>query len=50
MNPVVISVCVMLVLALMRVNVVVALTFSAIVGGLVAGMSLGDTVAASKVA
>ncbi|TOB62289.1 Na+/H+ antiporter family protein [Vibrio parahaemolyticus] len=46
MNPVVISVCVMLVLALMRVNVVVALTFSAIVGGLVAGMSLGDTVAA----
>lgn len=29
MNPVVISVCVMLVLALMRVNVVVALTFSA---------------------
>ncbi|ADT87718.1 Na+/H+ antiporter family protein [Vibrio furnissii CIP 102972] len=30
----------------MRVNVVVALTFSAIVGGLVAGMSLNDTVAA----
>ncbi|GAK24452.1 histidine permease YuiF [Vibrio sp. JCM 19052] len=27
--------------SLMRVNVVVALTFSAIVGGLVAGMSLG---------
>lgn len=46
MNPVVISVCVMLLLALMRVNVVVALTFSAIVGGLVAGMSLNDTVAA----
>ncbi|MCG6408635.1 Na+/H+ antiporter family protein [Vibrio fluvialis] len=46
MNPVVISVCVMLVLALMRVNVVVALTFSAIVGGMVAGMSLNDTVAA----
>ncbi|MBY7856193.1 Na+/H+ antiporter family protein [Vibrio fluvialis] len=46
MNSVVISVCVMLVLALMRVNVVVALTFSAIVGGLVAGMSLNDTVAA----
>ncbi|EEZ00569.1 Na(+)/H(+) antiporter family protein [Vibrio sp. RC586] len=36
----------MLLLALMRVNVVVALTFSAIVGGLVAGMSLNDTVAA----
>ncbi len=46
MNPVVISVCVMLLLALMRVNVVVALTFSAIVGGLVAGMSLNETVAA----
>lgn len=46
MNPVVISVCVMLVLALMRINVVVALTFSAIVGGLVAGMSLSDTIAA----
>ncbi|MCM0147483.1 Na+/H+ antiporter family protein [Photobacterium galatheae] len=46
MNPVVISVCVMLVLALMRVNVVVALTFSAILGGLVGGLSLTDTIAA----
>ncbi|CAM3574843.1 Na+/H+ antiporter family protein [Vibrio aerogenes CECT 7868] len=46
MNPVVISVCIMLVLALMRVNVVVALTFSAIMGGLVAGMSLNETVSA----
>ena len=46
MNPVVISVCIMLVLALMRVNVVIALTFSAIVGGLVAGMDLNDAVAA----
>ncbi|RSD32929.1 Na+/H+ antiporter family protein [Vibrio pectenicida] len=46
MNPVVISVCIMLLLALMRVNVVVALTFSAVVGGLVAGMGLNDTVAA----
>ncbi|MGL6261713.1 Na+/H+ antiporter family protein [Vibrio sp. WXL210] len=46
MNPVVISVCIMLLLALMRVNVVVALTFSAIVGGLIAGMGLNDTVAA----
>ena len=46
MNPVVISVCVMLVLALMRVNVVVALTFSAIVGGLVSGMSLNEAVSA----
>ncbi|NOI78592.1 Na+/H+ antiporter family protein [Vibrio coralliilyticus] len=46
MNPVVISVCIMLLLALMRVNVVVALTFSAIVGGLAAGMDLNDAVAA----
>ncbi|MGL6313186.1 Na+/H+ antiporter family protein [Vibrio sp. WXL103] len=46
MNPVVISVCIMLLLALMRVNVVVALTFSAIVGGLIAGMGLNETVAA----
>ncbi|MDP5253749.1 MULTISPECIES: Na+/H+ antiporter family protein [unclassified Vibrio] len=44
MNPVVLSVCVMLVLALMRVNVVVALTFSAIVGGWYSGMSLTDAV------
>ncbi|NLS14494.1 Na+/H+ antiporter family protein [Vibrio sp. SM6] len=46
MNPVVISVCIMLLLALMRVNVVVALTFSAIVGGLFAGMDLKVAVAA----
>ncbi len=46
MNPVVISVCVMLVLALMRVNVVVALTFSAIIGGLIGGMPLAETVSA----
>ncbi|WP_428772049.1 Na+/H+ antiporter family protein [Vibrio sp.] len=46
MNPVVISVCIMLALALMRVNVVVALTFSAIVGGLVAGMDLSQAVSA----
>ncbi len=46
MNPVVISVCVMLILALMRVNVVVALTFSAMVGGLIAGLSIHDTVTA----
>lgn len=36
----------MLVLALMRVNVVVALTFSAIVGGLINGMSIAETVSA----
>ncbi|ARP37724.1 Na+/H+ antiporter family protein [Vibrio syngnathi] len=46
MNPVVISVCIMLVLALMRVNVVVALTFSAIIGGVASGMDLNDAVAA----
>jgi hypothetical protein len=36
----------MLILALLRVNVVVALTFSAIIGGLVSGMSLNESVAA----
>ncbi|MGD8109590.1 Na+/H+ antiporter family protein [Vibrio sp. TRT 17S01] len=46
MNPVVISVCIMLILALMRVNVVVALTFSAIVGGVVSGMVLKEAVSA----
>ncbi|HEY7866323.1 MAG TPA: Na+/H+ antiporter family protein [Psychromonas sp.] len=46
MNPVVLSVCVMLALSLMRVNVVIALTLSALIGGLSAGMSLGDTVSA----
>lgn len=46
MNPIIISVCVMLVLALMRVNVVVALTLSAMIGGLLGGMSLTETVSA----
>lgn len=46
MNPVIIAVCIMLVLALMRVNVVVALTFSAIIGGLIGGLSLTDAVSA----
>jgi predicted histidine transporter YuiF (NhaC family) len=45
-NPVLLSVCVMLALSLMRINVVVALTLSALVGGLTAGMSIGDTVSA----
>ncbi len=44
MNPVVIAVCLMLALALMRVNVVIALSLSAIVGGLVADLSLADTI------
>ncbi|PKH04022.1 sodium:proton antiporter [Psychromonas sp. MB-3u-54] len=46
MNPVVLSVCVMLALSLMRINVVVALTLSALIGGLSAGMSVADTVSA----
>ncbi|KXF79992.1 Na+/H+ antiporter family protein [Enterovibrio coralii] len=46
MNPVVVSVCVMLVLALLRVNVVVALTFSAILGGVVSGLTLQETISA----
>lgn len=45
-NPVVLSVCVMLALSLMRINVVVALTLSALIGGLSAGMSVADTVSA----
>ena len=45
-NPVILSVCVMLALSLMRINVVIALTLSAMVGGLSAGMSIGDTVSA----
>ncbi|ABZ76248.1 Na+/H+ antiporter NhaC [Shewanella halifaxensis HAW-EB4] len=44
MNAVVISVCLMLGLSLARVNVVIALTISALVAGLVGGMSLQNTV------
>ncbi len=46
MNPVIVSVGIMLVLALMRVNVVIALTFSALIGGLIGGLSLPSTIAA----
>lgn len=46
MNPVVIAVCVMLALALLRVNVVVALTFSAVLGGVISGISLPETISA----
>ncbi|MGB5444606.1 MAG: sodium:proton antiporter, partial [Psychromonas sp.] len=46
LNPVLLSVCAMLALSLMRINVVVALTLSALIGGLSAGMSLSDTVSA----
>ncbi|BAJ01752.1 Na+/H+ antiporter family protein [Shewanella violacea] len=44
MNAVVIAVCLMLGLSLARVNVVIALTISALVAGLVGGMSLQQTV------
>ncbi|ABV87895.1 Na+/H+ antiporter family protein [Shewanella pealeana] len=46
MNAVVIAVCLMLGLSLARVNIVVALTISALVAGLVGGMDLHQTVAA----
>ncbi|PSJ48071.1 sodium:proton antiporter [Zobellella endophytica] len=44
MNPVVIAVCLMLGLSLLRINVVVALTLSALAGGMVSGMSLTEAV------
>ncbi|MCL1050733.1 Na+/H+ antiporter family protein [Shewanella abyssi] len=44
MNAVVIAVCLMLGLSLARVNVVIALTISALVAGLVGGMGLQQTV------
>ncbi len=43
-NPVVVAVTLMIVLSLFRINVVIALIFSAIVGGLVSGLSLFDTI------
>lgn len=46
MNPVVISVCLMLILSVFRVNVVIALTLSAITGGLLAHLSLDQTISA----
>ncbi|MCL1126386.1 Na+/H+ antiporter family protein [Shewanella surugensis] len=44
MNAVVIAVCLMLVLSVARVNVVIALTISALVAGLVGGIDLQHTV------
>ena len=44
MNAVVAAVLIMLVLSLCRIHVVVALIIGAISGGLVAGMSLEDTI------
>lgn len=43
MNPVVVAVSLMLVLSLLRINVVVSLSISAIVGGLLGRLSLADT-------
>jgi len=45
-NPVLLAVCIMLILSMMRINVVIALTLSALVGGLTAGLSLPDTISA----
>ncbi|GAB1624343.1 Na+/H+ antiporter family protein [Agarivorans albus] len=45
-NPVVLSVCLMLVLSLLRVNVVLALSISGIIGGLLSDLSLTETIAA----
>lgn len=42
-NPVVLSVLVMTVLCLVKVNVLIALIVAALAGGVVSGMSLGDT-------
>ena len=46
MNAVVIAIAVMFIISLLRVSVVLTLVISAIIGGLVAGLSLSDTVAA----
>ncbi|WP_108651179.1 Na+/H+ antiporter family protein [Dongshaea marina] len=46
MNPVAIAVCLMLLLSLLRINVVVSLTLSALVGGLIGGLSLQQTLTA----
>ncbi|NLL82159.1 MAG: sodium:proton antiporter, partial [Tissierellia bacterium] len=42
-NPVLIAVLVMSALCLLKVNVLIAILISALVGGAMAGMSLGDT-------
>ncbi len=46
MNSVVIAVSLMLLLSLLRINVVVSLTLSAIVGGLIGGLSINETITA----
>ncbi|WMM23694.1 Na+/H+ antiporter family protein [Tissierella sp. MB52-C2] len=44
-NPVLLSVLVMAVLCLLRVNVLIALIVSAMAGGVLSGMSVGDSIA-----
>ncbi|HLR69091.1 MAG TPA: Na+/H+ antiporter NhaC family protein [Virgibacillus sp.] len=44
LNPVVLSVLVLVILSLARVNVIIALIIAAVVGGLTAGLSLDDTI------
>ncbi|MCL1159856.1 Na+/H+ antiporter family protein [Shewanella inventionis] len=46
MNAVVIAVCLMLFLSFIRINVVVALTISAVVAGLVGGLDIHQTISA----
>ncbi|MER1999820.1 MAG: Na+/H+ antiporter NhaC family protein [Lysinibacillus sp.] len=46
MNAVLVAVAVMLILSLLRINVVLSLTTGAIIGGLVGGMPLMDTIKA----
>ena len=46
MNPVVIAVLAMLILSFMRINVVVALTISAFLGGLIGGLPLEEVISA----
>lgn len=46
MNAVVIAVCLMLAMSIARINVVIALTVSAVVAGVVGGLSIDQTVAA----
>ncbi|HLR71888.1 MAG TPA: sodium:proton antiporter, partial [Pseudogracilibacillus sp.] len=44
LNPVVLSVFVLVILSLMRINIIFALLIAAIVGGLTAGLSIEETI------
>lgn len=46
MNAVLIAVGVMLILSLLRINVVLSLTIGAIIGGLVGGLDITETIKA----